>query len=326
MQFKKKLYASVKIISLFAAGFTIVHGLLFPFLILNRLYFDKTIYHYSTNFYWVGIFIVIPIIGGICFYLLLRKQRAPGLIRIFFLFIVLAQIAFTIFATDENYKYWGYTYKRPPVFKEISNAEQLLTFCNISNADTIGLKPLYIFSGDYQYSDTLYGRDDPYYGKSDRALMVLEDKEGGHKRNLDFRSIYNDSAYKINANVLSNLEKQMFKTYSIMHLKNSYGDKQSINGDLLEFSTIDNTKYIFVAVEGGEISNDHFPFYEFLFAEKNGNYQLVKKQMFFTDAAGIEGLEYANMAPLFSLILVFVGILFCGFTIIGINVIKLLKM
>ncbi len=325
MQIKKTASTLINNIALFTAGFTIVHGLLFAAMMIKKRYFDHIIYHYSTNLYWVLIFVIIPVIGGICFNLLFRKQRIPVLIKGFFLFCLLAQIVFTVYATQQNYKYWGYSFTRPPVFKELTDAEQILTLSRVTNVDTVGINPLHVNSGSYQYDDTLYGRKDPYYGENYRALMLLEDINWDNLKSLNFRAVYEDVNKKINSDILKDVEIQISQTYAIMHENNSYGNKPKINGLLIEFSTVDNTKYIYSGLDGGEISNDHFPFYEFLFEEQKGHYQLVKKQMFFYDVAGAEGIEYAIVAPFFSLVLAIIGLFFSAFTIIGINLIFLFK-
>ena len=92
-----------------------------------------------------------------------------------------------------------------------------------------------------------------------------------------------------------------------------YGEKNwdtsgQLSGILSEFTTINKLKYIFVGLSGGQVSNDHYPFYEFLFIENNRKLELVKKQKFYTDIAGYEGFEYANIAPIFSLLLTVFGL------------------
>jgi hypothetical protein len=55
-------------------------------------------------------------------------------------------------------------------------------------------------------------------------------------------------------------------------------------------------------------SNDHYPFYEFLFIEDGNSYKLIKYQKIYTDFAGIEGVEYGHLAPFISLSLTLLGI------------------
>ena len=52
-------------------------------------------------------------------------------------------------------------------------------------------------------------------------------------------------------------------------------------------------KYIYLIISFGQISNDHFGVYEFLIE----NNKIIKKQKYYYDVAGIEGLEYPTAAP-----------------------------
>jgi len=48
----------------------------------------------------------------------------------------------------------------------------------------------------------------------------------------------------------------------------------------------------------------HTTIYEFLFQKINGKYKLIKTQKFYTDIAGMEGIEYSLTAPFFSFIVI----------------------
>lgn len=81
-----------------------------------------------------------------------------------------------------------------------------------------------------------------------------------------------------------------------------------LNGIVTEFITKDKTQYIYASLHGGQVENDHFPFYEFLFIKVGNNYKLIKEHRYYTDIAGIEGLDYPNIAPIFSSILTVLGL------------------
>ncbi|MBI3234604.1 MAG: hypothetical protein HYZ42_11280 [Bacteroidetes bacterium] len=212
-----------------------------------------------------------------------------------------------------NYNYWGYAFKRPPVFNEILNADKVLTCTPISNIylDSAGIKPFHVVIDTTKSMDNLYGRKDFYYGISDRIFMVFQDRAHLNGYLYDFPKIYNNPDLKASKNILKSLERQILET-NLIDIGATPGQ---LNGIVTELLTVDKANYIFVGLHGGEVSNDHYPHYEFLFAEKDHLYKLVKKQRFYTDVAGIEGLEYANIAPFFSLLLTVIGLV--GAIIIG---------
>jgi myo-inositol-1-phosphate synthase len=145
--------------------------------------------------------------------------------------------------------------------------------------------------------------------------MVFEDRSHINGYLYDFPKIYNNPELKASKNVLLQIDKQIKESKLIDKGEIKWDTSGQINGIITEFITQDNDKYIFAGLSGGEVSNDHYPKYEFLFAEKNNQYELIKKQRFYTDIAGIEGIEYANISPLFSLLLTAIGII--GAIIIG---------
>lgn len=105
------------------------------------------------------------------------------------------------------------------------------------------------------------------------------------------------------------IDKQINESKLVDQGEIKWDTSGQLNGIITEFITEDNEKYIFAGLNGGQVSNDHYPKYEFLFAENNNQYELIKKQRFYTDIAGIEGLEYANLSPFFSFLLTAIGLI-----------------
>jgi hypothetical protein len=59
----------------------------------------------------------------------------------------------------------------------------------------------------------------------------------------------------------------------------------------------------FAGVRGGEVSNDHHPYYEFLFTTDSPGAapKLLSSQRFYYDVAGMEGVEWPVLLPVFAL-------------------------
>ena len=294
-----------------STGFTVGHGLLFLMIVANRNLYSTLSYHYSDNITWYVLMFVLPLILGVSFYFWIRRKIIAKGIKILFGFIFILQLAFTIISATKNLDYWGYAFKRPTIFKEITNANTILQCSKVTNYDSTGLKSLYVVIDTTENFENLFGRKDPYYGNVDRPFMVFQDNSHKHGDLYDFSNVYYDTTKNLPSNELESIETQIQKTGIIDkgEQKFNYDHLGQLNGVLTKFQTVDNKTYIFAGLRGREISNDHYPFYEFLFIEKNGSSILIKKQKFYTDFAGIEGLEYSNIAPIFSLMLTIVGIL-----------------
>ncbi len=306
MTTRQKLIDAIIYIS---AGFTVGHGLLFLMIIANRNLYNTLIYHYSDNITWYVLMFGFPLVVGLAFYYWAKKKIISKSIKILFGIVFILQLSFTIISGSKNLDYWGYAFKRPTVFKEINNASTLLQCSKVSNYDSAGLKSLYVVIDTTEDFENLFGRKDPYYGNVDRPFMVFQDNSHQHGDLYDFSNVYYDTTKKLPPIELENINAQIQKTGIIDkgEQKFNYDHLGQVDGVVTKFRTDDNKTYILAGLWGREISNDHSPFYEFLFIKENGNYNLTKKQKYYTDFAGIEGLEYANLAPIFSLLVTVIG-------------------
>ncbi len=296
-----------------ATGFTIAQGLLSFLTVGNRQLYDTISLHYSDSLTWYFIFFLFPLLAGLTVYFWLKNKYIFKGLKILFGSLLILQLVFTVTASIMNYNYWGYAFKRPVVFNEILKADKVLTCSPISNIylDSAGIKPFHVVIDTTKSKDNLCGRKDFYYGISDRIFMIFQDRAHINGHLYDFPKIYNNPDLKTSKIILKNLERQIQES-NLIDIGATQGQ---LNGIVTELVTVDNANYIFVGLHGGEVSNDHYPNYEFLFVEKNNQYELIKKQRFYTDVAGIEGLEYANIAPFFSLLLTAIGLV--GAIIIG---------
>jgi hypothetical protein len=284
-------------------GITITYGILGILLIIDREFYGRIIYHYSDNFTWITLFLLIPLaIGFLIYYKTKNKQIVKSTEAA--LRVSIVQYAFILIFSVFSYFNWGYAFKRPTVFKEVKKAEKVLTCTRVSNVDSLGVKPLFIINYTTKESYCLYDRSNSYYGKTDRVFMVFEDRSHKKPELSKVLEIYRNPEQNVSEDVLQNIEKQIFESGIIDKGKPEWDTCGTLRGVITEFVTSKNEKYLFAGLDGGEVSNDHYPFYEFLFKEKNQEYKLIKKQRFYTDIAGAEGFEYSKILPVFSVMVI----------------------
>lgn len=289
-----------------ATGFTIAQGLLSLLIVYNQQFYESISYHYSDSFIWYFIFYIVPILAGFTFFFALKNKNLTKGFRILFGTILIFQLAFTLTAAIMNNHYWGYPFKRPAVFKEIHSANTVITCSPVSNIDSSGISSLHLIRDTNRSLKYNEGKDKFYYGILDRVFMVFNDKATIYSNLYNFPEIYKNPKSKASNKLLKNINQQITES-KIIDLGINSKTTPQLTGLVTEFVTHDNYKYIFVGLNGGEVSNDHYSHYEFLFIEKDNQPILLKQQRFYTDIAGIEGLEYANIAPLFSLLLSVIG-------------------
>jgi hypothetical protein len=308
----------IRFFSFTIVGFTITHSLLIFLITSNDLLYQQILFHYSDSLTWYVLFFLLPLLGALIFYLILKNKLLPKGLSIIFSSIAVIQISFTILASTANYMYWGYAFKRPPVFDQINQAYKIITCSSINNYGAAHIKTLHITSDTFQ----LYERSDIYYDNIDRPFLVFQDIQSQHGHLYDLPKIFLNPDKKISNVVLQNIEKQIEQSDIIDNRKEGYDKHSALYGVVTEFITISGTKYCMVSLGGQQVSNDHYPRYELLFIETNNAYKLIEKQRFYIDIAGLEGFEYATKAPFFSLLLTIIGVIVSLITWIVNRIIK----
>lgn len=270
---------------------------------LNRSLGELINYHYSNDFLWYSLMFILPLITSI---FIAKKIKSKYLTQIG-AFLIPTLIIGTLCFGYLNNNQWGYWFKRPSTFTELENTKTIVSISNITKEFD---KDNFKIEKKSNVAKDVYGRKDLYYGNVDRPIMVFQDNSSKHPDLLDWHIIATDSSAKINVANLKTLTKTILNS-NILFPHNSesyYETANKFNGKVIEFKTIENKSYYYIAMESGEVSNDHYPFYEFLFEKEQPNH-ILKYQTFFVDIAGIEGFEYANVIGLLDfLFLLSIGI------------------
>jgi len=183
--------------------------------------------------------------------------------------------------------YWGYFIRRPGLDTRIIKWEKVLTVTPVSTEVQSGDKKVLIVDLSRSISNRIkYGRSDRYYCLDARILIALED-EGKLP----------DSPAHMNAEMLRSLHERLDSSGLLIEGYPGYDEAKVLRGVVIEALGIDKKRYVFVAVKGYEVSDDHRPYYEFLFEayENTSDLKLLSRKQFFYDVAGIEGCEWYIM-------------------------------
>jgi hypothetical protein len=252
--------------------------------------------------------------------------------RIFFILL----IALTITGVTINKNIWGYYFKRPATFCELKNTNQLLS---ITQFEINPEENSFRISSDTTLYDNVKINPDYYYDQYERPLKSMFSEWESRGNLIYWKEIYFSKTCKISERELKNL-------YHLISASGFQNDNDKIyltsennlTGVAIEFITSNvrnvsyvgnkqdrkslsnlasDGKYIFVTLSGGEISNDTYPVYEFLIRGK----KIIKRQRYFYDVAGIEGLEYSIIAPYLEILLLIISLAIFG----HIRMVKYLK-
>ncbi len=91
------------------------------------------------------------------------------------------------------------------------------------------------------------------------------------------------------------------KTGFLKEGSSGYDSAKDLWGRIYEIEANSGENLLLIAVSGYEVSNDHFPYYEFLFSIANHGEKprLLSLTHFYYDCCGIEGLEWWWLTPAF---------------------------
>lgn len=288
---------------LFIAGVNLALALIFIF-----FFFGDTVsvafFHYSSNGAFYILYILIPALAGLLTYRIYRTKSINKLVLFSFFLVGIAQLCFFIYGGIKNKEYWGYFIKRPIVFKEVQSAKKIMAASYITSTDSNGIMNLYPADSSIVNFGGLEERES-YYNTDNRIFLVFRNKAWAEKGLSSFKEKLDDPGYQFEKTILSQLSRLILSDQMIPAIYKSYSARElKLQGIITMFTTKNNEAYVYAGLNGGELGNDHHPFYEFLFLRTKNELVLKRKQLFYTDFAGIEGVELINLTPFFSFLLV----------------------
>ncbi len=236
-------------------------------------------------------------------------------------------VILTITGYGFNKSYWGYIIKRPSVFNEVKNTNEVLSITRLEKKFDERQFKILTDSISYKKYDYL---PDLYYSNFERPYLVFENMP--NRGNLwRYEEVANDKNLKLSISEVNKIQTLIINSSFLESPEEGYeerGNRYDIQ--IVEFVTSDESnttivptnksisqrkpslefedKFLLVSMKSGELSNDHYPFYEFLIK----NDQIIKKQKYFYDVAGIEGMEYSMLAPIAEIAVLILSLIIFG--------------
>jgi hypothetical protein len=178
---------------------------------------------------------------------------------------------------------WGYYLSRPPLDRRIAEAPKVVSVTSVGTM-TDGAERTLAPNPDYSIDRLIeYGRNDAYYSLGERSLIAL--KDGGKLPT---------SPPQMSPDRLARLYGVLERTGRLEAGESGYDHAKDLRGVVIEAEGADGVPLLFAGVQGREVSNDHYPYYEFLFSGGGEAVEpvLLSAQRFYFDVAGIEGMEW----------------------------------
>jgi ABC-type antimicrobial peptide transport system permease subunit len=234
----------------------------------------------------------------------LKKHKR--VIRTFLIGISIIVVVSFIAALCVSKMYWGYFIDRPKLDNRVQNINKITSFTPILSEINPDGRFNLVVNSSFSMEDEIarcrnQNQSSQYYCSSGRILIALDDlgllpKEDLHMTPDQLTSLYTelDSAGLLESG------------------KPGYDRAKELRGIVLEAETKDGQTFLLVSAHGGQVSNDHYPYYEFSFSKSNSEASpvLLSSNQYYYDVAGMEGAEWQFLW------VVFFVIGFCAFLII----------
>jgi len=244
----------------------------------------------TVNWHWVLLILVVTylvanLVGHGITRLVPRKKPRFFLTQVFGGGFVLAIVAASICSKH----LWGYCVAPPPVDSRIAGAEEVVSLTPVSTQEDADGNRIFVVDPDYfivKSGDTSRGG---YYALEQRPIYALEDRG------------------KLRGTVLNMSSERVAPLYSLVASTGSlypgevgYETAQLLSGIVIEAEGRRGEHLLLIAVAGNQVSNDHYPYYEFLFLmPQGGEPRLLACDRWFYDNAGVEFLSWPFLFILF---------------------------
>lgn len=230
----------------------------------------------------------------------MRPRSLGGLL----LFAVgLAAVLALIAASAVSKSYWGYWFSRPSLDSRIVEARRYVGVAFLKTGGESKRPLAWVDEDDATVSQALkLYQDDAYTYGHQRVLQALDTR--GILGALPRQKLVE----------LPPISDLVQTTGALIKPDPGYETSGArIFGLALQAEDANGRRLLFVGLQGGQVANDHYPTYEFLFAAAPGTdrFELVSRNRWFIDIAGIEGAEWYILFPFFfvaALVLVFAGV------------------
>jgi hypothetical protein len=202
--------------------------------------------------------------------------------------MVLVALSAFLAAIGVSKLYWGYFLRRPGLDRRMLQIERVHSLTAVRSErgpdGTVGLvpdRPHLV----YEHLDACRG-DRPsqaYYCLGGRVLVALAGK-----------GMLPAASERLSPEELDLLYDRLEGTGKLVEGAPGYDHAKELAGLVLEAEGRGGRRYLFVAARGRQVSNDHYPYYEFLFraSERGADPRLLSYRRFYYDVAGIEGVEW----------------------------------
>jgi hypothetical protein len=201
-----------------------------------------------------------------------RKATTASAVMILLSPVVAALITSTLFQ-----RMWGFPYQRPPTLLDTSQVRQVERVTVFSNCEFAADPDDFWYAGAWEWKE----QRDQYYLLVHRPLVALHES-GKLPPN------YSPAGEQETEDYL----RAVRRSGALVESTPGYDSASTLGGVAIWFEDLEGQSKLLIAARAGQVSNDHYPFYEILFRHGDGRLETLDHQMFYFDIAGVEGMSW----------------------------------
>lgn len=219
--------------------------------------------------------VIISIVSGAVALFSLQRRNLRRLLSVLFVFEVGSFIVGVIIGAQWSLGYWNYAFYPPALDTRLKTVARVVEFSDHRQKQI-----------DKSGICELERKVDPEYPFDGRAVRLM--CETGRLSGTE-----PDVSGELVTRLMAALRDRNFFVKS----EPGYSSDRQLSWQAIRFISRDEREYIFLEIKGGQVSNDHFPFYEVTAEITEGDTpQIVQSKHFFFDVAGWENISWESVA------------------------------
>jgi hypothetical protein len=177
--------------------------------------------------------------------------------------------------------YWGYFFTRPSTAEAVRGLAAVHGI-SVVECDLSTVRPQCSLSSERSVTEAITScRKDPYYCLKGRIAVGSADA-----------GLLPPNPSPITNDTLRQVEAAFADRSLLVPSDDGYDGNRGLGGIVATGQSLDGEPVIAVGFSGGQVSNDHHPYYELRLSVAEHAVHVLRRSVFFFDVAGVEGLEW----------------------------------
>ncbi|MEM9771895.1 MAG: hypothetical protein AAF889_09935 [Cyanobacteria bacterium P01_D01_bin.73] len=209
-----------------------------------------------------------------------------------FLLVITAAIAL---GTWETYRYWGYFLVRPAMLAEVDEISTVETWGDLQAYSYIpGTETLKIEARENHSWDASLENAESYCKAASNIFWDHSCLYNQAFLNLSQRKILTPETSLLGTGELNKWHQKLMDTGMVRKPSPGWEGNDQREGMVFLGRDRQDKPIAFVGIQGGQVENDHYPYYELIFREVEGSpgeWEITAQRSFYIDIAGYEQLD-----------------------------------